>query len=75
VPLGGGAVLLLPGQPGPDDLAAIQTAARPLLDLLAGRGLLDAVPWRPARDWLASPDPLDESSSTTRGSRTQRSPS
>ncbi len=38
-----GALLLLPGLPGrPDeeDLRAIHTAARPLLDLLAERGLL-----------------------------------
>jgi hypothetical protein len=40
VPLPGGAVLLLPVHPGPDDLAAISAAARPLLDLLADRGLL-----------------------------------
>ncbi len=40
--LGDGAVLLLPapvpGQLGPDDVAAIQAAAQPLLDLLAARG-------------------------------------
>jgi hypothetical protein len=40
VALPGGAVLLLPAQPGHDDLDAIQAAARPLLDLLADRGLL-----------------------------------
>nr|WP_240948191.1 MerR family transcriptional regulator [Planosporangium mesophilum] len=40
VPLPGGAVLLLPAHPDPDDLAAIRAAARPLLDLLADRGLL-----------------------------------
>jgi hypothetical protein len=40
VPLPGGAVLLLPVHPGPDDLAAIRAAARPLVDLLADRGLL-----------------------------------
>ncbi|MCW2642882.1 MAG: hypothetical protein JWP76_5188, partial [Dactylosporangium sp.] len=40
VPLPGGAVLLLPVHPGPDDLAAISAAAQPLLDLLADRGLL-----------------------------------
>ena len=43
VDLPGGALLLLPGPPGrPDeeDLRAIHTAARPLLDLLAERGLL-----------------------------------
>lgn len=43
VDLPGGALLLLPGSPGrPDeeDLRAIRTAAQPLLDLLAERGLL-----------------------------------
>lgn len=40
VDLPGGAVLLLPGRPGGDDLPAIRTAAQPLLDLLADRGLL-----------------------------------
>jgi len=40
VPLAGGAVLLVPGHPDPDDLTAIQAAAGPLLDLLAARGLL-----------------------------------
>src|SRR5436189_89044 len=40
VPLAGGAVLLVPGRPDPDDLTAIQAAAGPLLDLLAARGLL-----------------------------------
>ena len=40
VPLAGGALLLVPGQPGPADLTAIQAAAQPLLDLLAARGLL-----------------------------------
>ncbi|HEV7899856.1 MAG TPA: MerR family transcriptional regulator [Planosporangium sp.] len=40
VPLPGGAVLLLPVHPGPDDLAVISAAAQPLLDLLAARGLL-----------------------------------
>jgi hypothetical protein len=40
VVLPGGAVLLLPAHPGHDDLDAIQAAARPLLDLLADRGLL-----------------------------------
>jgi hypothetical protein len=41
VPLGAGAVLLLPVPPRPDDLPAISAAARPLLDVLADRGLLD----------------------------------
>jgi hypothetical protein len=40
VPLEGGAVLLLPAAPDHDDLHAIATAARPLLDLLSARGLL-----------------------------------
>jgi DNA-binding transcriptional MerR regulator len=47
VPLGGGVVLLVPGLPGADDRAAITAAAGPLLDLLAGRGLLaDVTPHR-----------------------------
>jgi hypothetical protein len=37
-----GVTLTLPGQPGPDDLTEIRAAARPLLDLLAQRGLLPA---------------------------------
>ncbi|GAA4699648.1 helix-turn-helix domain-containing protein [Phytohabitans rumicis] len=40
VPLDGGAMLLLPAAPDPDDLNAIAAAARPLLDLLSARGLL-----------------------------------
>ncbi|GIJ47736.1 hypothetical protein Val02_46220 [Virgisporangium aliadipatigenens] len=40
VPLGGGAVLLLPATPGPEDLAALRDAARPLIDLLIARGLV-----------------------------------
>jgi DNA-binding transcriptional MerR regulator len=44
VPLPGGAVLLLPVHPGPDDLAVISAAAQPLLDLLAARGLLTKPP-------------------------------
>jgi hypothetical protein len=49
--LPGGAVVLLPGQPdrpgwpGEDDIAAIRLAARPLLDLLADRGLLSVEEW------------------------------
>ena len=46
--LPGGALLLLPAQPGEDDIHAIRAAARPLLEMLADRGLL----------------PLDERSST-----------
>jgi hypothetical protein len=48
VSLPGGALLLLPAQPGEDDIHAIHAAARPLLEMLADRGLL----------------PLDERSST-----------
>jgi hypothetical protein len=40
VNLPGGALLLLPARPGGDDTHAIQAAARPLLELLAERGLL-----------------------------------
>jgi hypothetical protein len=40
IQLPGGALLLLPGRPADDDVAAIRAAARPLLDLLANRGLL-----------------------------------
>lgn len=40
VGLGGGALLLLPGRPADDDVPAIHAAARPLLELLAGSGLL-----------------------------------
>lgn len=40
VQLPGGAMILLPGRPDDDDLPAILAAARPLLDLLADRGLL-----------------------------------
>jgi hypothetical protein len=44
VSLDGGALLLLPAHPTPDDLAAINEAAQPLLDLLADRGLLTPKP-------------------------------
>jgi|SoiMethySBSTD1v2_1073268.scaffolds.fasta_scaffold03949_3 MerR-like DNA binding protein len=40
VPLDGGAVLLLPAAPDPDDVAALRAAAAPLIDLLTARGLL-----------------------------------
>ena len=40
VALGGGAVVLVPGIPTAADCADIAAAARPLLDLLAARGLL-----------------------------------
>jgi DNA-binding transcriptional MerR regulator len=43
VQLGGGAILVLPGTPTDDDLAAITAAAAPLLRTLAGRGLLTHV--------------------------------
>lgn len=40
VALPGGVILVTPGMPTADDRAAIEIAARPLLDLLAERGLL-----------------------------------
>jgi hypothetical protein len=40
VSLPGGALLLLPAQPDEDDIHAIRVAARPLLEILADRGLL-----------------------------------
>jgi DNA-binding transcriptional MerR regulator len=40
VELTGGAVIVLPHRPDDDDVSAIHAAARPLLDLLADRGLL-----------------------------------
>lgn len=40
VSLPGGAMLLLPARPGDSDIAAIRSAAAPLLELLAERGLL-----------------------------------
>jgi hypothetical protein len=40
VPLDGGAVLLLPAVPDPDDVAALRAAAAPLIDLLTARGLV-----------------------------------
>jgi DNA-binding transcriptional MerR regulator len=45
VQLGGGAVILLPRQPAPDDVRAIHAAAGPLLDVLAERGLLISAEW------------------------------
>ncbi len=69
VALGGGAVLLLPAHPRSDDLEAITRAARPLLGLLADRGLL--APGRSHRKTpLTDPDPRAD-----RGPRTHRSPS
>ncbi|WP_432975704.1 MerR family transcriptional regulator [Dactylosporangium sp. CA-233914] len=40
VPLGGGVVLLLPATPTVDDLAAVRSAARELMETLAARGLV-----------------------------------
>ncbi|MDT5090665.1 MAG: hypothetical protein QOH60_28 [Mycobacterium sp.] len=40
VRLAGDTLIVLPGRPSDDDVSAIQAAARPLLDLLAERGLL-----------------------------------
>ncbi|MEV6930037.1 MerR family transcriptional regulator [Dactylosporangium sp. NPDC051485] len=40
VPLGGGAVLLLPATPGEDDVARIRGAARELMDVLHELGLI-----------------------------------
>jgi DNA-binding transcriptional MerR regulator len=40
VPLGGGAVLLLPASPDGGDIAHIREAARELMDVLAARGLI-----------------------------------
>jgi DNA-binding transcriptional MerR regulator len=45
VQLGGGALVLLPRQPGRDDVRAIHAAAKPLLDVLADRGLLIPEEW------------------------------
>jgi hypothetical protein len=74
VPLRGGAVLLLPAHPDPDDLDAINAAARPLLDLLADRGLL-APGHRGARRNPFT-DPLtDQDRPTDRGPRMHRSSS
>ena len=52
IPLGAGAVLLVPGTPATDDYAALAEAARPLLEALAARGL------------LASSDPSADGSSS-----------
>jgi DNA-binding transcriptional MerR regulator len=41
ISLDGGVILLLPARPGLADYPAIAAAARPLLDLLAARGLAD----------------------------------
>lgn len=43
IPLGGGAVLLVPSTPQPADLPAIARAARPLMDVLFTRGLVVTV--------------------------------
>ncbi|ETW23934.1 MerR family transcriptional regulator [Mycobacterium gastri] len=44
VNLPGGALLVLPAAPDEDDIDAIHTAARPLLELLVDRGLLSGPP-------------------------------
>jgi hypothetical protein len=44
VRLAGGVVLLLPATPDVEDLAEIESAAGPLLELLAARGLLTTDP-------------------------------
>ena len=44
----GGLTLLLPAEPAQSDLDAIAAAARPLLDLLAGRGLLNPTEGAPS---------------------------
>jgi DNA-binding transcriptional MerR regulator len=81
VPLGRGALLLLPAHPAPDDLPAINAAAAPLLDLLADRGLLTGPgpgPRRAARSGnpFVDIDPLAEQDARAdRGPRTQRSSS
>lgn len=73
VPLGAGAVLLLPVPPRPADLPAINNAAGPLLDVLADRGLLDK-PMR--RSPFLDLDPLtDADPRADRTTRTQRSSS
>ena len=73
VPLGAGAVLLLPVPPRPADLPAINTAAGPLLDVLADRGLLGK-PMR--RSPFLDLDPLtDADPRADRTTRTQRSSS
>jgi DNA-binding transcriptional MerR regulator len=41
--LAGGAVLLLPSPPDPDDVAAITAAVEPLIDVLSARGLLHPI--------------------------------
>jgi hypothetical protein len=71
VPLGGGAVLLLPVHPGPEDLTAISAAAQPLLDLLADRGLLADSGL--ADSGLADRGPLAETG-TPRGRVARRAP-
>lgn len=53
VPLHPAATLTLPRPPDADDLTAIHTAARPLLDLLVARGLLPDRPTHPSSRRLA----------------------
>lgn len=45
VQLSGGALILLPRQPNPDDVRAIHAAAKPLFDVLADRSLLIPEEW------------------------------
>jgi MerR HTH family regulatory protein len=49
VALPAGVTLVLHAAPTPEDLAAIRTAAQPLLDLLADRGLVPEPPLPPGR--------------------------
>jgi DNA-binding transcriptional MerR regulator len=48
VRLPGGALVLLPHRPDQADISAIHAAARPLLDVLADRGLLSLGEWSPS---------------------------
>jgi len=61
-----GLTLLMPAEPAPQDLPDIAAAARPLLDLLAARGLLDpSVPLRaPARGSGLRKEPRDDNASS-----------
>jgi hypothetical protein len=44
VALADGVLLLLPGQPNPDDLAAIRAASAGLIEILSRRGLTRTQP-------------------------------
>jgi hypothetical protein len=78
VPLGDGAVLLLPAHPAAPDIAVIRAAARPLLDLLADRGLLTSGDPLPDRGPTAEPGPVVErrpvADPTRRGRRRDADP-